>query len=120
MRAAFDFLRGDYAAVRRDVTGDVAWHKQVWLAIAEHAIGHLPEAMAALHSLQAIGGDAMAMQYADIYTQWGQRTDALHWLNEAYRLHDPGLVEIRMDRLLDPIRSTPEYKNLEAAMGMPP
>jgi len=120
MQAALDFLRGDYAAVRRDVAGDVAWHQQVWLAVAEHALGHLPQADAALHRLQAIGGDAMAIQYASIYAQWGQREAALHWLDEAYRLHDPGLVEIRMDRLLDPIRSTPEYRDLEVKMGMPP
>jgi TolB-like protein/DNA-binding winged helix-turn-helix (wHTH) protein len=120
MQAALDFLRGDYEAVRRDVAGDVAWHQQVWLAVAEHALGHLTQATAALHKLQAIGGDGMAMQYATIYAQWGQPEAALHWLDEAYRLHDPGLVEIRMDRLLDPIRSTPEYRDLEVKMGMPP
>jgi hypothetical protein len=87
--------------------------------VAEHALGHIPQATAALHKLQAIGGDTMATQYADIYAQWGQREAALHWLDEAYRLHDPGLVEIRMDRLLDPIRSTPGYRNLEAKIGMP-
>jgi TolB-like protein/DNA-binding winged helix-turn-helix (wHTH) protein len=119
MRAALDFLRGDYEAVVRDVAGDVAWHQQLWLAVAEHALGHIPQATAALHKLQAIGGDTMATQYADIYAQWGQREAALHWLDEAYRLHDPGLVEIRMDRLLDPIRSTPGYRNLEAKIGMP-
>jgi hypothetical protein len=80
----------------------------------------MPDAKAALAKLQSIAGDSAAYQYAGIYASWGQSAEALRWLQQAYRLHDPGLLEIRADHLLDPIRSTPEYKNLELAMDFPP
>jgi serine/threonine-protein kinase len=120
VHAAVDYLRGDDAAVHRDVAGDVPWHQQLWLAVADHALGHTADAMAAMNKLRSIAGDSAAFQYAEIYAQWGQRADALRWLNAAYRMHDPGLLELRADRLLDPIRSAPEYQAIEAAMGMPP
>ncbi|HTZ69581.1 MAG TPA: winged helix-turn-helix domain-containing protein [Acetobacteraceae bacterium] len=115
-----DFLRRDYAKVLEDAAREGDWHEPFWDAIADHALGRTAEAASSLRKLQSIAGDTAAMQYADIYAQWGQRADATHWLHEAYRLHDPGLLEIRIDRLLDPIRSTQDYKEVEAALGMPP
>ena len=120
LHAQIDFLRGDYVKLRGDAAREGSWHEPFWRAIADHALGDTADATADLRKLQSIAGDSAPIEYADIYAQWGQRADALHWLHEAVRLRDPGLSEIRIDRLLDPVRATQDYKDVEAAIGMPP
>jgi len=120
IHAEIDLLGGNYRRLRDDAVREGSWHEPFWGAIADHALGRGDAAASDLRKLQSIAGDTAAMQYADIYAQWGQRAEALHWLHRAVALHDPGLLEIRIDPLLDPIRSTQDYKDVEAAIGMPP
>ena len=51
-------------------------------------------------------GDNGAFLYARIYAQRGQPAAALQWLQTAYQLRDPGLIELKIDPALDPIRAT--------------
>ena len=44
---------------------------------------------------------------------------ALQWLQTAYRLHDPGLIELKIDPALDPLRGTPDYDKLVRQLGFP-
>jgi hypothetical protein len=90
------------------------------LAVADHKIGRVADGAALLTKLQQIAGDRGAFNYAEIYAQWGQPGDALHWLETAYRLHDVGLTLLRVDPFLDPIRATPEFKDIERRMNFPP
>ena len=48
-----------------------------------------------------------------VYTQWGNIAKALKWLETAYRVRDPGLIELKVDPLLDPLRQEPRYKAIE-------
>jgi len=50
----------------------------------------------------------------------GQPADALHWLTVAYSLPDAGLSFLKVDPMMDPIRNTPEYKEIERRMNFPP
>jgi hypothetical protein len=43
----------------------------------------------------------------------------LRWLQTAYQLRDPGLIELKVDPALDPIRAAPDYQALVRAMGFP-
>ncbi len=52
--------------------------------------------------------------------KWGQKADAIKWLQTAYRLHDNALPGMKVDPLLDPIRDTPEYKDIERQLNFPP
>jgi hypothetical protein len=41
-----------------------------------------------------------------IYAQWGNPPKALEWLETALRLRDAGLVDLKTDPLMDPLRRT--------------
>ena len=86
------------------------------LAIADHRLGRLAEADANLTKLRAEQGDAGAFSYAEIYAQWGRKDDALAWLRTAARLHDPGLAELAIDPMLDPIRNEAGFRQVRIAM----
>jgi hypothetical protein len=66
------------------------------------------------------GGDAAAYQYAQIYTQWGERNTALEWLEKAMRLHDPGMLHLKVDPLMDPLRKEPRFQSVLRDMQFPP
>ena len=61
-----------------------------------------------------------AYDYARIYAQWGDAPLAMRSLRTAERFHDPGMVELKVDPLLDPIRNQPEFKALEQRLNFPP
>jgi hypothetical protein len=65
-------------------------------------------------------GDTGAYDYAEIYAQWGDGTNALVWLKAAYKLRDTGLATLRTDPLLDPIRGSPEFADIERRLNFPP
>jgi hypothetical protein len=64
-------------------------------------------------------GDAAAYQYATIYAQWGNRAQALEWLETALRLRDPGLESLKTDPLLDPLRKEPRFQAIERELKFP-
>jgi TIR domain len=70
-------------------------------------------------ALRADGGDSNAYQYATIYAQWGDRAKALEWLEVAWRLQDPGLEELKIDPLMDPLRQEARFQAIEKALKFP-
>jgi hypothetical protein len=40
---------------------------------------------------------------------WGDKPKALEWLETAWRLRDPGLVDLKTDLLMDPIRQDQRF-----------
>ena len=44
---------------------------------------------------------------------------ALEWLETALRLRDPGLVSLKTDPLLDPLRKEPRFRAIERALKFP-
>jgi hypothetical protein len=65
-------------------------------------------------------GDVAAYQYAQIAAQWGNHAQALDWLETALRLRDPGLIDLKVDWQLDPIRNEPGFQAIERALKFPP
>ena len=117
--AQIALLKHDYAAVRRSCADKPYW-VQYYLAIADHALGDKSGARAALAKFQSMQGDNSAFQYAAIYAQWHDTQSALRWLDTAYRLHDDGLIDMKTYWLLDPIRATAGYSDIERRMNFPP
>jgi len=72
-------------------------------------------------ALRAAGADEtdQAYQYAEVYAQWGDRAQALDWLETAYRVRDPGLLQLKVDFLLDPLRGEPRFQSVLAKMNFP-
>ncbi|HEY7642730.1 MAG TPA: TIR domain-containing protein [Steroidobacteraceae bacterium] len=96
-----------------------SWSTQLCLAIAYDKLGRRREAEAALRKLKDEEGDAAACQYAVIHAQWGQPSEAIKWLERAVELKDPGLIEIKADPLLDPLRKIDRFQELVAAQPFP-
>jgi serine/threonine-protein kinase len=118
--AEIELRQGRPAAALQSCAPAHDWEQILCLAMANHALGKLPQAAAALARLRAMLGDTGAMQYAEIYAQWGQTADALQWLQTAWRLHDPGLLELKIAPEFDSIRATPTFQDIERRMNFPP
>jgi len=99
----------------------VQWGRHYCLALAYHALGRQRDAERQLQQLMALGGGiADAIPYAGIYAQWGDKAAAMQWLVTAERVHDPTLMQIKVDEELDPIRNEPAFRALQVRMNFPP
>jgi TolB-like protein len=82
-------------------------------------LGRQRDASAALAALVQRAGDGAAYQYAQIHTQWNDHRAALDWLDKAKRLGDPGLINLRTDPLLDPLRKELRFQAIERELKFP-
>jgi TolB-like protein len=89
------------------------------LAITYDKLGRHADAEGVLTKEKASEGDADAYQYAEIYAQWGNSAKALDWLETAQRLQDSGLVFLKTDPLLDPLREEPRFQAIARALKFP-
>jgi tetratricopeptide (TPR) repeat protein len=96
------------------------WQNQLCLAVTYQKLGRPAEAEAMLSRMVASMADAPAIQYVEIYAQWGKTVKALEWLDTAVRLRDPGLTDVKVDMLLDPLRKEPRFQAIERDLKFPP
>ena len=116
------YALGDFDKMRTlcEGVGEAVKDFQGCLALAYHKLGRQSDAETALARFKALQGDAGAYDYATIYAQWGNTPKALGWLETALRLRDPGLVALKADPLLDPLRQEPRFKAIERELKFPP
>jgi TolB-like protein/Flp pilus assembly protein TadD len=95
------------------------WLSQLCLAVTYDKLGRHVDAEPMLAKIRASNGDDAAYQYAEIYAQWGNAPKALEWLEVAMRLRDPGLVALKTDSLLDPLRKELRLQAIERALKFP-
>jgi tetratricopeptide (TPR) repeat protein len=67
---------------------------------------------------QQIGATA-SYQYGEIYAQLGDRDRAFAELDNAFRAKDGGLLYLKVDPFLDPIRGDPRYAALLRRLNFP-
>jgi eukaryotic-like serine/threonine-protein kinase len=89
------------------------------LAVTYDKLGRHADAEAVLAKLKAAQGDADAYTYAGIYAQRGNTPKALEWLETALRLRDSGLVQLKNDPLVDPLRKEPRFQAIERQLKFP-
>jgi len=87
--------------------------------MADHALGHQTAAEADLAKVHADLGDGGAYSYAEIYAQWGDKVEAMHWLEIAVRLRDTDLVAVVLDPLLGPVRGEARFKATSTRLEVP-
>jgi TolB-like protein/DNA-binding winged helix-turn-helix (wHTH) protein len=114
------FFKGDAEAARRTCEAAAMWQENECLALAYHALGRQADADAQLAKVRSLIGDTRPYEYVTIYAQWGETQNALHWLDIAYKAHDYGLYLLKSDPVIDPIRATDRYKEIERALNFPP
>ena len=81
--------------------------------------GRRSDALNELRALKSNYGDAAHYQYGQIYAQLGMAEEAFSELERAWQLRDAGLSQMRVDALLDPIRSDHRFAALEQKLGYP-
>jgi TolB-like protein len=108
----------EHARIACEVKPDF-WESRQCLAVVYDKLGRHADAQVVLSKLKIALGDNAAYQYAEIYAQWGDRAQALDWLETASRLRDPGLLTLKTDPLLDPLRQEPRFQAIEGELKFP-
>ncbi len=88
------------------------------LAILHHRLGDLRSAQDQVDNMVTAYGDSASYQYGQIYTQWGEIDTALSWLETAWEIRDPGLLQAARDGLLNPLRDEPRFKKVLESAGL--
>ncbi len=95
-------------------------HRHCCLALAYHALGREVDAENEREHYKALDGDTSTSSYSRIYGEWDNVSAALQWLVRAEQAHGGGLRDVKLDPLLDPIRTEPQFEALMARMKFPP
>jgi TolB-like protein/tetratricopeptide (TPR) repeat protein len=89
------------------------------LAVIYDKLGRHHDAVVALAEFTASFGDTYPYFFAQIYAQWGNTAKALEWLERAVRIHDPLLLNVKTDPLIDPLRQEPRFQAIERELKFP-
>jgi hypothetical protein len=73
----------------------------------------------AVQRLTDLYGSAVNYQLAEVHAQMGQVDQAFAVLNRAWQYKDPGLVYVRADAWMEPIRGDPRFTALLNKIGFP-
>jgi Tfp pilus assembly protein PilF len=116
-----NFLRlGEIDAARQSCESEQRdWQGRLCMAIVYEKLRRHAEAEAERAAFELEFGAGAAYQQAEIYAQWGNLPKALEWLEAAYRLPDPGIISLRVDALVDPLRREPRFQEIEHKLNFP-
>lgn len=111
---------GDLQSARSSCEANPDHWASMWcLALTYERLGRHADAQAEMTKLQTTFADNSAYQCASIYAAWGDRAKALEWLDRAVRLPDAGLVFMKIDALMDPLRSDARFQQIEQELKFP-
>jgi TolB-like protein/cytochrome c-type biogenesis protein CcmH/NrfG len=94
------------------------WTKLLVISCARWAQKRVPESDAALSELIKSDAETAAYQIAEAYAYRGDKDNAFEWLERARRQRDPGLGALRMDPLVENLRSDPRWNQFLHTMGL--
>jgi TolB-like protein/Tfp pilus assembly protein PilF len=107
------------AAQASCVIPPVNYVNQACLAIAYYRLKRPAEAMEQRAALKASLGESASYQMAEIHAQWGEPAVALDWLETGYRVRDSGMVLLRVDQFMDPLRKEPRFQEIYRKLNFP-
>lgn len=114
MLGRFREAREQYALAQPD-----SWERLTGEAVVMARTGDKAGAARNLKRMKQLFGDAGSYQYGEIYTQLGDKERALAALDRAWAVRDGGLMNIRLDPLLDPLRPDPRFQAIVKRMNFP-
>jgi len=82
-------------------------------------MGRERETEGQLATVRKAFGDAASYQYAQVYSLLGNRPKALAALDRAWEIVDSGLLWLKVDATLDPLRNEPRFKALFQKLDFP-
>ena len=95
------------------------YNRLVGEAVIAARAGQRSQALEKLKIQQDRYGDANYYQYAQVYAQLGMAEEALKELELAWSLRDSGLIFLRVDPFLDPLRKNLRFAALERNIEFP-
>lgn len=87
------------------------------LAIVFHKLGDEQQSHDAMNRLVDTYGENGLYQQAQVLAQRGETEAAMITLKTAFEKGDAGLTYLRMDPLLNPLRSNPDFIDLQSSLG---
>jgi serine/threonine-protein kinase len=87
-------------------------------AMVSWRLGDVAGARAALDRLTADGSEVTDYQQAEIQSQWGRSDLAFRALDAAFAAGDTGLVGLKADPMLAPLRPDPRFRRLLSRLGL--
>jgi tetratricopeptide (TPR) repeat protein len=99
---------------------DMPWN-DAGLGYVYASSGSKEEALRVIAELKAKAKQRHVSSYsiATVYAGLGDRDEAFVWLEKAYHERSPGLTWLKVEPMLDSIRSDPRYADLLRRMGLP-
>lgn len=76
-------------------------------------------ALKKMDRLEQLHGDAASYQYAEIHAALGNVDSAFAALDRAWQIRDPGLLGMKTDATVDPLRRDPRFAALIRTIGFP-
>jgi tetratricopeptide (TPR) repeat protein len=95
----------------------VDWQRLAMVALAAWDLGKQDVAHAALAELTDQHAHTAALQIAQVHCQMGDREATLEWLEQAYRNHDAGLVQLKVMPYFDALRGEEEFQDIMRRVG---
>jgi len=81
--------------------------------------GRSDDISAVVGRMRKLYGDAASFQYGQIYAQSGDKDRAFVALDRALEIRDSGLVRVKTDPYMEPLRSDPRYQILLKKLNFP-
>ena len=111
LRGLAYYALGKAEAARSSCAGDSEdVDSLVCQAVTYEKLGRSADAKSTMAKFMRLRGEVDAYAYAEIYAQWGDASRALEWLEKAVRLRDTGLILLKTDPLVDPLRNEPRFQ----------
>jgi tetratricopeptide (TPR) repeat protein len=89
------------------------------IAMAEHTLKNPKDSQRALDELLAKHTQEAAYQIAEVFAWRGEKDKAFEWLERAYAQRDGGLVQVKVDPMLDGLHGDPRFKTFLKKMKLP-
>jgi len=109
------YMQGDVEAAAKSVASEpLDWMRLSGLAILQRKLGLDDAAEEAMASLIESYRDNGLYQQAQVYAQWGDVHASIDALLKAREIGDPGVSQIGVDPLIDPLRGNARFVSLLA------
>lgn len=116
----FQLLAGELVDARSTFARiDDTGYRLAAIAMAEHALNHHVESQRALEESIAKNGKDSAFQIAEAFAWRGETEKAFEWLERAMRQRDGGLLLLKIDPLLNSLRTDARFSVLVAKLNLP-